>query len=115
MEYEGPPEAEEESPFDMNKVNYINQMGQTWIGADCKSFPNPEQCIKLNSLSMTYGSEFMKIQRQLEKCSDFLEDDQNDVQANLSFNKCIESSEKALRYIIDAYYDQFKKCETAFK
>jgi hypothetical protein len=111
MEYTPSIDDDEKPPFDMEKANYINQMGQVWVGADCGSFAYPEQCTKLSNLAKNYGAEFFATQNQLEKCFEMLEDDSNTAESALKYSRCLESAQKSLSYLIDSYYDQFKKNE----
>jgi hypothetical protein len=104
MEYKEENQAEE-TFVDLDKVNYINSVGEKWIDADCAASEDLEKCLKLKELSLNYGQDYMKLLYRIEKCT-------SETEKNVEgYEKCLKTVETVFNLTIDSYYNSFKKYE----
>ena len=105
MEYNESPEEQE--LFDSSKIEYINKMGSKWLPVNCVQTTNIDKCLKLQEIAKNYGNEYMDIRDKIKACSESLEETNNYTQKY--YENCMDSAERAFKWMIDSTYEEFKK------
>lgn len=98
----------EDNPLDMEKLNFINKMGETWIGANCDKSKFPQKCEELKALSVKYGAEFITLRRKMEKCQEMFVDGSGVLTNELAYETCMENTIRSFGIMIDDYHEKFK-------